>query len=155
MTSATLKDRDDVDQLVACIEVVPYAVFELVDQLLGLDLLVLLLVAVLEEEDEVTQLFERIFVLNHLAREGIQLEEHNPFFDIRVVAGLFDQQRFDFTGVLFDLDFEFFAELFQIGWIDVFENQPEVQLRIGRRTQLFRMYLIQGVDDSVVEAEHQ
>ena len=139
MPSAALEDRDHVDQLVAGVEIVLHPALELVDQLLSLNLLVFLLVAVFQKENEVAQLFERVFVLHNLSRERVELEQRDALLDVGVRPGLLEQQRFDFAAVLLDLHFELFAEFLQVARVDVLENQPQIQLRVGRRAELFRM----------------
>ena len=84
MPSAALEDRDHVDQLVAGVEIVLHPALELVDQLLSLNLLVFLLVAVFQKENEVAQLFERVFVLHDLSRKRIELEQRDALLDVGV-----------------------------------------------------------------------
>ena len=111
--------------------------------------------AVFQKENEVAQLFERVFVLHDLSRKRIELEQRNALLDVGVRPGLLEQQRFDFAAVLLDLHFELFAEFLQVARVDVLENQPQIQLRVGRRAELFRMDFVQRVDNAVVEAEHE
>ena len=66
MASTTLKNGDDVDQLVAGIEIVFHPAFELVNQLLSLYLFGILLVAIFKEENKVTQFLQRVFILYDL-----------------------------------------------------------------------------------------
>ncbi len=124
VASASFENRDDVDQLIAGVKIVPHPAFELVDQFLRLDLLILLLVAVFEEENEIAQFLKRILVLYDLARKGVEFEQRNPLFDVGVVAGLLDQQRLDLAAVLLDLHLEFLAELHQERRIHVLKDQP-------------------------------
>ena len=72
VASASFENRDDVDQLITGVKIVPHPAFELVDQFLRLDLLILLLVAVFEEENEIAQFLKRILVLYDLARKGVE-----------------------------------------------------------------------------------
>ena len=137
VTATAFEDRYDVDEFVARIEIIFHAAFELVDQLLGLYLLGFLFVAVLKEEDKVAQLFERVFILYDLPRERVEFEECDPFLDIVRIARLFVEQRFEFGGVLSDLGFYLFSELLEIGRVDIFQDQAQVQLCIRRRAEFF------------------
>ena len=155
VTAAAFEDRYDVDEFVARIEIIFHAAFELVDQFLGLHLLGFLFVAVLEEEDKVAQLFERVFILYDLPRERVEFEECDPFLDIVRIARLFVEQRFEFGGVLSDLGFYLFSELLEIGRVDIFQDQAQVQLCIRRRAEFFGVYFVERIDNAVVETEDQ
>lgn len=113
------------------IEILPYTAFKFIDQLTGLHLPFFFFMAVLQKVNKIPQFFQRIFILNNLPGEHIQLEHIQPFHGIPGSTDLFGQDVIDLFLIFFNLHFDFFPEFSQERRVHIFQNQPQIQLSIS------------------------
>ena len=152
---SAFKYTQHVNAGIAGVKILPDAGFKLLYQLPGLILPFLLFVTIFKKIYKIAQLFQRIFILHNLPGKHIQLEDIQPLHRIIDSINLFNQYFIDFLLILLDLHLHLFPELSQIERIHIFQNQTQVQLRIGRRAQFLGVDFIQRIDDAVVETEYQ